>query len=120
MEIQIDREKYDACELSDKLKQGLLDNIENAFLSQKLATIVTDLDIVLEPKTLSKEMFTDSSVLDFLKEYEFRSLLPKGYVEVKKSLEKGKVIEVKDLKILDEVLALIKKEQKVLIATSKE
>jgi 5'-3' exonuclease len=48
MQIQIEQEKYNACELTEKTKKVLVEHISNAFLSQKLANIVTDLDISIE------------------------------------------------------------------------
>jgi DNA polymerase I len=106
-------------ELPEKMQATLIAQKENAFLSQKLATIVTDLDLSFEPQKLTKDLFSSREVIDFLKLYEFRSLLPRDYVEIKKSLEKWNIIEVNDTNMLDSVLELIKKEKKIELATEK-
>jgi len=83
---------------------------ENAFLSQKLATIITDLEVSLhltEADTLQAHI-SRSEYTDILRAYEFRSLLPRDEVTMVKSLEKKKSIEILSLKGLDELLERIK------------
>jgi 5'-3' exonuclease len=48
MQVQFDEQKYKDCDLSEKTKQVLIEQINNAFLSEKLASIVTDLEITIE------------------------------------------------------------------------
>lgn len=118
--IFLDHEKYKSCDISEKLKQWLVDNIENAFLSQKLATIETWLDISLHTRMLSKEMFRDTPVLEFLKKYEFRSLLPKEYHEEKLSLEQKTTFSIESEHARDALLEEITKVKKIFLATEKE
>ncbi len=73
----LDSEKYEKSELSPKLKQWLLDNIDNAFLSQKLATIYTDLELDALPEVAFVSGLSNPEYTSILKQYEFKSLLPR-------------------------------------------
>jgi DNA polymerase-1 len=120
--VQIEQEKYNACELTEKTKQVLVEQLNNAFLSQKLASIVIDLDISIEDMKWvdSRTIFSNPLVIEFLKKYEFKSLIPLEYREVKKELEKKKSWEIKTL---DALLWLREKylvSKKVYLATEKE
>ena len=67
----------------------LIDQKENAFLSQKLATIVTHLKVnthLATDSSLATHM-SESAVIDFLKLYEFKSLIPSNHREIQKTLE---------------------------------
>ncbi len=80
-------------ELTPKVQSTLIDQKEKAFLSQKLATIITDLDVTLH-LTESDILRTHVSRLEYqeiLRAYEFRSLLPRDEVVVTKHLEKQKI-----------------------------
>lgn len=106
-------------ELSPKVQETLVNQKENAFLSQKLATIITDLEVSLhltEADTLQAHI-TRSEYIDILRGYEFRSLLPRDEVTMVKSLEKKKSIEILSLKWLDELLERIKTVWKCTLST---
>jgi 5'-3' exonuclease len=122
MEMQVDQEKYDACDLTEKTKQVLIDQMENAFLSQKLASIVTTLDISIEDVKWvdSRTIFTNPLVIEFLKKYEFKSLIPAEYREVKKELEKKKSLEIETLDALMWLREKYMRSQKIYIATEKD
>jgi len=77
MQVQLDQQKFDTSELSPKVKQGLIDNIENAFLSQKLATIYTELELDTLPESSFVTGLSNPEYISLLKSYEFKSLLPR-------------------------------------------
>ena len=122
MQVQIDQEIYDQCELTDKTKQVLIDQIANAFLSQKLASIMTDLDISLrEEESIDiSTIFQSPLVIAFLKRYEFKSLIPTDHREVKKELIKGKLTHISDMSSLSALPSEIQRVQRVYIATEKD
>ena len=62
-------------ELSAGLKKKLEEGRDNAYLSQKLAAIVTDLDIDLDLDKARPDNFNPPAVHDAFRELEFRSLL---------------------------------------------
>ena len=62
-------------EISGKLKEKLVDGKEMAYLSQKLATIVTKGEIDLTLKDLEYDYPFAAPVKDFFKYYEFKTLL---------------------------------------------
>ena len=109
-------------ELTEKMQDTLLDQKENAFLSQKLASIVTDLDISLEEIVWINfsSIFSSLPVIEFLKKYEFKSLIPLEHREVKKEMKKAKTSEISTLewiKILEKEISLVKK---IYLAIEKE
>jgi DNA polymerase I len=76
VEMQLDQEKYSECELTEKTKQVLIDQMDQAFLSQRLASIVTDLILPeLAMDSLGPKV-THADYIELLRSYEFRSLLP--------------------------------------------
>lgn len=109
-------------ELTEKMQEILKDQRENAFLSQKLASIVIDLDLSVEDMQWWEisHIFHSIAVIDFLKKYEFKSLIPAEYREVKKDLEKTKSQEITTIEELDSLLLKCKKTGKVYLATEKE
>jgi DNA polymerase-1 len=64
-------------ELSDSVRKKLEAGRENADLSRKLATIVTDMDIPFAVETARTGQFDTSAVEDIFRELEFNSLLPR-------------------------------------------
>ncbi len=106
-------------ELTPKMQEVLSDQKENAFLSQKLATIVTDLDISIEELRWadSREIFQNSLVIEFLKKYEFKSLVPTEHREVKKELEKWKIQNISDIESLSRLMQVCREEKKIYIST---
>jgi DNA polymerase-1 len=62
-------------EISESTRKKLEANKENAYLSQKLATIVTDLDVKLDLNMARTEVFEPARVEALFRELEFRSLM---------------------------------------------
>ncbi len=62
-------------EISENTRKKLEANRENAFLSQKLATIVTDLDIKLDMDMARTEHFDPARVEALFRDLEFRALM---------------------------------------------
>lgn len=89
-------------DLTEKMQTILIEQKENAFLSQKLASIVVDLDISIEDVKWvdSWTIFQAAPVIEFLKKYEFKSLIPLEYREAKKELSRWKVVIIEDQNML--------------------
>ena len=89
-------------DLTEKMQTILIEQKENAFLSQKLASIVVDLDISIEDVKWvdSWTIFQAVPVIEFLKKYEFKSLIPLEYREAKKELSRWKVVIIEDQNML--------------------
>jgi DNA polymerase-1 len=62
-------------EISENIRKKLEANKENAYLSQKLATIVTNLDVHLDLDMAHTEKFDPARIEALFRELEFRSLL---------------------------------------------
>ena len=62
-------------EISENLRKKLETNKENAYLSQKLATIITDLPISLDMDMARTEHFDPARVEALFRELEFRALM---------------------------------------------
>ncbi len=62
-------------EISDSVRKKLEANKDNAYLSQKLATIVTDLNVKLDLDMARTEHFDPAKVEALFRELEFRSLM---------------------------------------------
>lgn len=85
-------EKYNTLEgiyehlsdLTEKMQATLQGEKENAFLSKKLATIVTDLEIEDFGFSSFRETLERNEYIDLLKSYEFKSLIPVSAREEKK------------------------------------
>ncbi len=90
-------------ELSPKVQETLRNQRENAFLSQKLATIITDLDstLSLSDNDILTHHIQKDEYLALLRGYEFRSLLPRNEVVVTKHLEKKVIHAITTLEWLD-------------------
>ena len=83
------------------MQEILLNQKENAFLSQKLARIVTDLDI----SNLSESPFApgilNPEYIDIIKKYEFRSLIPTAHLVPQKELQKVIAVAIDTLAKLE-------------------
>ncbi|HKJ28480.1 MAG TPA: 5'-3' exonuclease H3TH domain-containing protein, partial [Anaerolineales bacterium] len=64
-------------EYTPGLRKKLEEGRENAYLSQKLATIVTDLDIEIDLDKANVKNFDPAQVEAMFREMEFRSLMPR-------------------------------------------
>lgn len=88
--------------LTPKMQQILEEEKENAFISKKLATIVTDLVIDDVPQSPLSENIKQDSYMELLKKYEFRSLIPADKLEIVKKIE----LKPKEIKTLKEIISL--------------
>ena len=117
--VEKDEQQYSSCDLTTKTKETLVDQIENAFLSQKLATIITDLEISLKltsGDTLSNHLQREE-YLDLLREYEFRSLLPRAEEITEKTLDKKQVLRITNQEWLLDLQNRIEKSEKCTLST---
>lgn len=64
-------------DLTPKMQEVLMAQKENAFLSQKLATIYTELELEVLPETSFVPGLGNPEYREILKKYEFKSLLPR-------------------------------------------
>jgi DNA polymerase-1 len=71
-------------ELTPKMQEVLIDQKENAFLSQKLASIVTDLDVTRLPEAPFAPGIQNPEYIAILQKYEFRSLIPATFLAPQK------------------------------------
>ena len=62
-------------DISESTRKKLEANKDNAYLSQKLATIVTDLDVKLDLDMARTEKFDPARVEALFRELEFRALM---------------------------------------------
>lgn len=88
--------------ITPKMRLTLLENIHNAFLSQKLAQIVTDLEITLDDSFIGQNLETDEYI-DILSSLDFQSLIP----EDKKKDTSFPKIETQKIKTFDAFLETI-------------
>ncbi len=68
-------------QIKGKLKEKLLHDKENAFISKKLATIILDVPVDFDPASLKMGAKKDESLKKILEELEFRSFLRRLYGE---------------------------------------
>lgn len=61
----------------ERSKKSLIEGKEEAFLSKKLATIVSDIKLELEPEDLKFSLDVDSELITFLASLNFNSLVKK-------------------------------------------
>lgn len=85
-------------DFTPKMRESLKKSKDEAFLSQKLATIITDLEIWPIQKEKFSEKILQDSYLEVLKKYEFKSLLPKEFLDEVPKLE----IPSEEIQALDE------------------
>jgi len=88
-------------DLTPKMQEILVDQKENAFLSQKLARIITDLDITELPESPFAPGILNPEYIDIIKKYEFRSLIPTAHLVPQKELQKVGIIIVDTLAKLE-------------------
>ncbi len=66
-------------DLKGKMKEKVAENKELAFLSKKLATIITDVDIEFDETDLTREDPNEERVRELFEELEFRSLIKRVF-----------------------------------------
>ncbi len=71
-------------DLTPKMQEVLITQKENAFLSQKLASIITDLDVSRLPEAPFAPGILNSEYIELLQKYEFRSLIPTAHLPPQK------------------------------------
>lgn len=94
-------------ELTPKMQDILNTQKENAFLSKKLATIITDLDIPSLPEMPFAPWVMNPDYIDLLKKYEFRSLIPAAHIVPQKEINSFDVITVNNNIMLEKLQFLI-------------
>lgn len=107
-------------ELPEKMKLTLIEQRENAFLSQKLATIITDLHIGDLPDRSFVPGIETASYIALLRQYEFRSLIPEGYLAPQKETQKIDTIQidtVEKLTVLQDKIETDSPKKPIIIST---
>ena len=94
-------------ELTPKMQEILNTQKENAFLSKKLATIITDLDIPSLPEMPFAPWVMNPDYIDLLKKYEFRSLIPAAHIVPQKEINSFDVVTVNNNIMLEKLQFLI-------------
>lgn len=94
-------------ELTPKMQEILNTQKENAFLSKKLATIITDLDIPILPEMPFAPWVMNPDYIDLLKKYEFRSLIPAAHIVPQKEINSFDVVTVNNNNIMLEKLQFL-------------
>ena len=100
-------------DLTPKMQEVLRDQKENAFLSQKLATIIRDLKTTLkltEADTLISHV-SRASYIELLQEYQFRSLLPRGQEIVQKVIPQKEVHTIQNLADIEKLQNLLEEKK---------
>ncbi|MBC7498542.1 hypothetical protein H7170_02760 [Candidatus Gracilibacteria bacterium] len=81
-------------ELTPKMQEVLIAQKENAFLSQKLASIITDLDVSRLPECPFAPGVSFPAYIALLQQYEFRSLIPQSLLAPQKETPKVETINI--------------------------
>ena len=99
-------------EITGKLKEKLIEGKENAFMSKRLATILTKGDLDIKLSECEYDYPFSASVYDFFKKYEFKTLIKnedifdmsKGEKNIQKYVIKkyAKIEDLKNIKSLIE------------------
>ena len=104
-------------EIPGSTQAKLIESRENAFLSKKLATIDIEVDMGdVEPEVFDitdTQIFTPE-LIEFLRENEFNSLIPKDLADVGVSRPESKLTQVTDVSDLESLLM----SKSVVISTS--
>lgn len=91
MFLEIETEKV------TKTRDKIIAGKESAFLSKKLATIITDQDFKISISDLKKNLHTNEPLLKFLNRYELNSIIKRFYdekkEEIQENLEFSEIIE---------------------------
>lgn len=90
-------------ELTPKMQAVLIEQKDNAFLSQKLASIVTDLDIIPLPCIPFAPGLGNAAYISMLQKYEFRSLIPTDFQAPKKETTQ---VDTQTIDTIDQLMLL--------------
>ncbi len=104
-------------EITPKMQEVLIAQKENAFLSQKLATIVTDLEVEDFREVPFAGGLKRWEYLDLLRSYEFRSLLPIAESVIHKTIPQVTPIEIVSIRELENLKSEIQSEWHVILTT---
>ncbi len=104
-------------ELTPKMQEVLIAQKENAFLSQRLASIITDLEIPPLPELPFALGVQNQGYIDLLKQYEFRSLVPIALLTPQKEAVQVAVTTIETLDTLDILQSAIEYQSSVIIST---
>jgi DNA polymerase-1 len=100
-------------EISEKLREKLVAGKEMAYLSKKLATIVTKGDIELSLKDLEYEFPFSAPVYEFFKHYEFKTLLKNSSnFDLSKGEKQEEKFDIKNYAEIEELQNIIKNIEK--------
>jgi hypothetical protein len=83
------------------MQEVLVAQRENAFLSQQLASIITDLDVSRLPEAPFAPGVSSPAYIALLQQYEFRSLIPQGLLAPQKETKKVETIAIDTIAKLD-------------------
>lgn len=104
-----------------KLRERIEDNVQQAILSKRLATIVTNVPVEINIDDLKVEEFDKSKVLEIFNKYEFKSLINRiiGYNTENQDIENNNlsIVTIDTLVKLKEIMQFVK-ERKKMIFTS--
>lgn len=94
-----------------KMRESLEKGKEKAFLSQKLATIITDLEIEKISEENFSEKLKNPEYIELLQKYEFKSLIPKEFQII---IPKEEIFSenIETFEKFEKILTEIKKSQK--------
>lgn len=95
-------------DLTAKMQEVLIAQKENAFLSQQLARIITDLDVSRLPEAPFAPGVQNGEYIELLQKYEFRSLIPTTLQTPKKQLPQFKVESIDTLAGLENLELLLR------------
>jgi hypothetical protein len=101
------------------MQEVLVAQRENAFLSQQLASIITDLDVSRLPECPFAPGVRSPAYIALLQQYEFRSLIPQSLLAPQKETPKVETITIDTIGKLEVLQASIEsgKSRKIIIST---
>ncbi len=85
---------------SDKLRAKLTEEREIAFLSKRLATLDSELDLPVQPSQTELGSWSDEDLAAYLKRMEFISLISR-FAKLKAEMGKAHAVETGELKLIE-------------------
>ncbi len=106
-------------DISEKLRNTLIEQRENAFLSYQLASIHTDLpiDFDLASSEFSNTNFWNDELIALFQTFGFKSLLPTQYQAVVKKYETREAREVDSLEKMNDFMKEMAKQKELILTT---
>ena len=101
------------------MQEVLVAQKENAFLSQQLASIITDLDVSRLPEAPFAPGVSTAAYIALLQQYEFRSLIPQSLLAPQEETPKVDTIPIDMIAKLDTLQSQIdsSENKKIIIST---